>query len=201
MPFWCVQASIGRDAGVAVITALYMGLFLWLRPFRTRHRSRLCTSCIARPTCAMTHPHLTAFARWKLVPRVALLAFTILAATVNISQRSSSSHRQPNHDRTECGALRGRRAAARRAAGGVLPRQASRRQRACEASKGAENKTLNTGTTPCQASAAAFALRAAAIMAGQSGESLGTALRVRPCPFVRVTQRVSAGGYPGHQTG
>ena len=29
--------------------------------------------------------------RWKLVPRVALLAFTILAETVNISQRSSSN--------------------------------------------------------------------------------------------------------------
>jgi hypothetical protein len=86
-----MQASIGRDVGVAVITTLYMGLFLWLRPFRTRHRSRLCTSCIARPTCAMAHSHLTAFARWKLVPRIALLAFTILAATVNISQRSSSN--------------------------------------------------------------------------------------------------------------
>ena len=34
-----VQASIGRDVGVAVVTSLYMGLFLWLRPFRKHHRS------------------------------------------------------------------------------------------------------------------------------------------------------------------
>ncbi len=33
-----VQASIGRDVGIAIINALYMGLFLWLRPFRKRHR-------------------------------------------------------------------------------------------------------------------------------------------------------------------
>ena len=38
LPIRRVQASIGRDIGVALITALYMGLFLWLRPFRDRHR-------------------------------------------------------------------------------------------------------------------------------------------------------------------
>ena len=55
----CVQASIGRDAGVAVITALYMGLFLWLRPFRTRHRSRLCTSYIVHVRPARWRIHIS----------------------------------------------------------------------------------------------------------------------------------------------
>ncbi len=94
-----LQASIGRNAGVAVVTTLYMGLFLWLQPFRKRHRS--VTVCFHKPLYAQAIGMLpSAVDRWKLLPRVSLLALTVLAAIANISavvsQRSPSNASAPS---------------------------------------------------------------------------------------------------------
>ena len=80
---------------------MHIGILLWLKPFRKEHRcccwlvrcvyllSKVATACL----CAH---NVRRECRWKIAPRVALLACTVWAEMVTISQLLSSSKAGPS---------------------------------------------------------------------------------------------------------
>ncbi len=99
------QSTIGSSVGVALLGLLHIGILLKLNPFRKEHRyySSWIGACNSfSSVCEDVSPYSAGNGlefqtnRWKVVPRVTLLACSVWAEMVNISQIASSSAAGPN---------------------------------------------------------------------------------------------------------